>query len=118
MPTNLAKHITLIVLFLFVLVLTGCGNPSGLTSTKEIKILQEQKAASESVTRQAVELIKENRIAEVRQLYRTRWNELATLRTNIALDGDLTPAEKQNIEQALRGEQEAITETLSKLRGL
>ena len=35
-----------------------------------------------------------------RQLYKSRWNELATLRTNIALAHDLTAAEKQNIDQA------------------
>jgi hypothetical protein len=118
MRTIFAKHITLIIPVLFAITAIGCGNPSGSTSSKELRILQEQKAASESLTRHAVELIKENRIAEVRQLYKNRWDELATLRTNVTFDSDLTAAEKQNIEQALRGEQEAVTETLTKLKGL
>ena len=117
MRTIFAKHIALSVSLLFAITSIGCRNFSGSASSKEIRILQEQKAASETLTRQAVELIKENRIAEVRQLYKKRWDELATLRTNVTFDRDLTAAEKQNIELALRGEQEAVTETLTKLKG-
>ncbi len=67
MVTICPKLIALIILLLFVLTAIGCGNPSGSTSSKEVRILQEQKDASESLTRHAVELIKENRLAEVRQ---------------------------------------------------
>jgi hypothetical protein len=81
---------------------------------KELQILQEQKTASENLTRQAVELIKANRMSDVRQLYKTRWNELATVRANVALDHDLTVAQKQNIDRALREDQEAITAVLDK----
>jgi hypothetical protein len=83
-------------------------------ASKEYRILKEQRAALENLTRRAVELIKENRMPEVRQLYKSRWNELATLRRDIALDHDLTAAEKQNIDAALRSDQEAITEVLDK----
>ena len=84
------------------------------TPDKETQILQEQKTASENLTRQAVELIKANRMSEVRQLYKTRWNELATVRANVALDHDLTVAQKQNIDRALREDQEAVTDVLDK----
>ncbi len=107
--------ITVMVLLAFTL---GCGKSSGSSSGKEVSILQEQKTASEDVTRRAVELIKENRMPEVRQLYKNRWNELATLRTNVTFDSDLTAAEKQNIERALRGEQDGITGILAKYERL
>ena len=93
------------------------SSPSTTTSSlssKELRILQEQKLAAENVTRRAVELIKANRMSEVRQLYKDRWNELATLRTNIALDRELTATEKENIDRALRTDQEAVTELISK----
>jgi hypothetical protein len=93
---------------------SSSSSSSAAPASKEYSILQEQKAASENLTRRSVELIKENRITEVRQLYKSRWNELATLRTNIVLDHDLTAAEKQNIDRALRSDQEAITEVLGK----
>lgn len=102
--------ITVMVLMAFTV---GCGKSSRSSSGKEVSILQEQKKASENVTRRAVELIKENRMPEVRQLYKNRWNELATLRTNVTFDSDLTAAEKQNIEWALRSEQVGITEILA-----
>jgi hypothetical protein len=115
---RIEARITIVITILALLALpSGCSKPSG-PSSKEIEILQEQKAASENVTRRAVKLIKENRIPEVRQLYKNRWDELAMLRTNISSDGSLIAEEKQNIDQALRGEQEAITETLAKLEGL
>jgi hypothetical protein len=87
---------------------------SAAPASKEYSILKEQRAASENLTRRAVELIKENRMTEVRQLYKTRWNELATLRANIALDHDLTAVEKDNIDRALRSDQEAISAVLEK----
>ena len=83
-------------------------------ASKEQSILQEQKTASEDLTHRSVELIKEHRMAEVRQLYKSRWGELATLRANIAFDNDLTAAEKDNIDRALRNDQEAITAVLEK----
>jgi hypothetical protein len=83
-------------------------------ASKELKILQEQKTASENLTRRAVELIKANQMPEVRQLYKQHWDEIATLRTNITFDKELTGAEKKNIDNALRTEQEAITEVLAK----
>lgn len=84
------------------------------SASKEARILQGEKTAAENLTRLAVELIKENRMPEVRQLYKARWNELATLRTNIAFDGELSAAEKQNIDWALRSDQEGITDVLGK----
>jgi predicted transcriptional regulator len=94
------------------------SSASTASASKEYRILQEQKTASENLTRRSVELIKENRMSEVRQVYKSRWNELATLRTNNALAHDLTAAEKQNIDQALRSDQEAITEVLEKYNQL
>ncbi len=82
--------------------------------SKETRILQEQKAASANLTLRAVDLIKENRKPEVRRLYKSRWNELASLRAKIVLDHDLNAAEKQNIDRALQTDQEAITEVLAK----
>jgi hypothetical protein len=87
---------------------------SAAPASKEYSILKEQRSASEDLTRRAVELIKENRMSEVRHLYKTRWNELATVRANIALDHDLTAAEKDNIDRALRSDQEAISAVLEK----
>jgi hypothetical protein len=118
MATRFPKYVSVIALLPLLITLIGCTNSSSSISSKEVKILQEQKDASDNVTRRAVELIKENRITEVRQLYKNRWNELATLRTSINLDSDLNTAEKQNIEQALRGEQEGITEILAKYERL
>jgi hypothetical protein len=85
---------------------------------KAVRILREQKAASEDLTRQAVELIKASRMPEVRQLYKKRWNEIATLRTNIVFNKDLSDAEKKNIDNALQIEQEAINDVLAKYEGL
>jgi hypothetical protein len=116
MATRFSKCVSVIALFPLSIILLGCASSS--SSSKEVKILQEQKDASEQVTRRAVELIQENRITEVRQLYKNRWNELATLRTNIIFDSELNTAEKQNIEQALRGEQDGITEILAKYERL
>ena len=82
--------------------------------TKELRILQEQKVASENMTRRAVELIKANQMAAVRQLYKDRWNELVTIRTNVALDRELTATEKENIDRALRTDQEAVAEVIAK----
>jgi hypothetical protein len=95
---------------------TSPASSTGASSqpTKELRILQEQKTASENLTRRAVELIKANRMSEVRQLYKDRWNELATLRTNVTFDRELTAAEKENIERTLRADQEAITELIAK----
>jgi len=87
---------------------------SAAPASKESGILREQRTASENLTRRAVALIKENRMTKVRQLYKARWNELATLRANIALDHDLAAAEKDNIDRALRNDQEAITAVLEK----
>lgn len=77
MRIRFAKHIALCGSLLFAITSIGYGNSPSSASSKEIRILQEQKAASETLTRQAVELIKENRIAEVRRLYKSRWDELA-----------------------------------------
>lgn len=118
MATDFLKCVSIVALLLLLTVLIGCANSSNSISSKELKILQEQKDASEHVTRRAVELIKENRMTEVRQLYKNRWNELAILRTNIIFDTDLNTAEKQNIDKALRGEQEGITEILAKYERL
>lgn len=85
---------------------------------KEGRILREQKAASEELTRQAVELIKDNQMPDVRKLYKKRWNEIATLRTNIVFDKELSEVEKKNIDNALRTEQEAINAVLAKYEGL
>jgi len=55
---------------------------------------------------------------EVRQLYKKRWNEIATLRTNIVFDTELSDADKQNIDNALRTEQEAVSAVLAKYERL
>src|SRR5690348_18497957 len=94
--THFPKSMSVILLLPLLVMLIGCANSSSSTSPKEVKILQEQKDDSEQVTRRAVELIKENRMTEVRQLYKKRWSELATLRTNIIFDTDLNTDEKRN----------------------
>ena len=70
------------------------------------------------MTRRAVELIKSERMPEVRQLYKSRWSDLADLRTNIAFDNELTSGDKANIDRALRAEQESITKILAKYERL
>jgi hypothetical protein len=94
------------------------SNQLSLPEGKAVRILREQKAASEELTRHAVELIKANQMPDVRKLYKKRWNEIATLRTNIVFDRELTAADKKNIDDALRTEQEAINAVLAKYEGL
>lgn len=97
---------------------SGNSNQFSPPESKAFRILREQKAASEELTRQAVDLIKANRMPEVKQLYEKRWHEIATLRTNVAFDKELGDADKQNIDNALRTEQEAINAVLAKYEGL
>jgi hypothetical protein len=97
---------------------TGVGASLGGSSSKAFRILQEQKNKAENVTRRAVELIKSERMLEVRQLYKSRWSDLADLRTNIAFDNELTSGDKTNIDKVLRAEQESITEILAKYERL
>jgi len=94
------------------------SNKVSVPESKAARILREQKAASEELTRQAVDLIKANRMTEVRQLYKKRWNDIATVRTNVAFDKDLSDADKQNIDNALRTEQEAVNAVLAKYERL
>ncbi len=121
------------VLFALGLVLIGCddaavnrSNPpaaqssssSGSFSGKAYTIVQQQKAAFEEVTRKAVELIKADRMPEVRQLCKSRWNDLATLLTDVTFDSDLTSGEKEAIVRVLRQDMEGITEILAKYERL
>lgn len=85
---------------------------------KEMKILQEQKAKGENLTKTAVNLITENKMSEAIALYNTRWNELAKLRVEIIYDEELTDAQKKNIDNALKADQEGITSILSKYEQL
>lgn len=83
-------------------------------SSKSIRILREQQTKSDNLTRQSAELISSGRLSEARQLFKNRWNELTTVRTNVALDRDLSKEEKENIDRALRGEQEEVARVLAK----
>lgn len=94
--------------------LSDNSNQFSPPESKAVRILREQKAASEGLTRQAVDLIKANRMTEVRQLYKERWNEIATVRTNIIYDKELSDTDKKRIDDALRSEQEAINAVLAK----
>lgn len=85
---------------------------------REIKILQEQKAKAENLTKAAVNLITEDKISEAIALYNERWNELAKLRVEILYDKDLSDAQKNNIDKALKSEQESITAILSQYQQL
>jgi len=82
--------------------------------TKETKILQEQKAIAENLTKTALDLIANDRVQEAMNLYNDRWGELTKLRGEILYDKELTDAQKKNIDRALKGEQESITNILSK----
>ncbi len=84
------------------------------TNSKETRILQEQKAIAESLTKTALDLIANDRVQEAMNLYNGRWNELTKLRGEILYDKELTDAQKENIDRALKGEQEGITNILSK----
>lgn len=81
---------------------------------KETKILQEQKTIAENLTKTALDLIANDRVQEAMNLYNDRWSELTKLRGEILYDKDLTDAQKKNIDRALKGEQEGITNILSK----
>lgn len=89
-----------------------------IDSQKEIKILQEQKAKSENLTKTAVNLITENKMSEAISLYNARWNELAKLRIEIIYDKELTEPQKKNIDNALKVDQEGITSILSQYEQL
>lgn len=83
------------------------------TENKEMNILQEQKTKAENTTRTATSLITEDKMSEAMALYNERWNELAKLRVEILYDNDLSDAQKKNIDNALKTEQESITNILS-----
>lgn len=83
-------------------------------NSKEVRILQEQKAKAENTTKTALNLISEDKIEEAMALYNDRWSELTKLRGEILYDKELTDAQKKNIDKALQGEQESITRILSK----
>lgn len=89
-----------------------------IESQKEIKILQEQKTKAENLTKTAVDLITEDKMSEAIALYNARWNELAKLRVEILYDKDLTDAQKKNIDNALKADQEGVTSVLSKYEQL
>lgn len=57
-------------------------------------------------------------MSEAIALYNTRWNEFAKLRVEILYDKELTDAQKKNIDNALKVEQESITSILSKYEQL
>lgn len=88
------------------------------TETKEMKILREQKAIGENITKTATNLITENKMSELKTLYKDRWDELAKLRADILYDKDLSDAEKKNIGNALKLDQEGVTSVLSKYEQL
>lgn len=95
---------------------SGIRTPSSVPAPPEgnkLSILQEQKAKSENLTRRSIELIKAGRISEAQQLYRNRWDELATVRAEVMADRSLTDDEKQNIDMVLLGEQQAVDEVLA-----
>lgn len=89
-----------------------------IESQKEIKILQEQKAKSENLTKTAVNLIAEDKMSEAIALYNARWSELAKLRVEILYDKELIDAQKKNIDNPLKVEQEGIANILSKYEQL
>jgi len=84
------------------------------SSSKAYEFLRTQKAKSEEVDKQAVELMTQDRMAQARKLYKSRWNEVAKLRLQVIQDQGFTQYEKERIGSALQTEQEGITQVLNK----
>lgn len=81
-------------------------------------ILAEQKARSEEIDRQAVDLITQNKMVQARKLYKGRWNELAKLRLAVVHDAALTPYDRKRVDNALQADQEGVTAVLAKYEQL
>lgn len=61
-----------------------------------------------------MELIKQGRMAQIRALYKKRWDELATVRLDVAQSKELTPYDKERVDRTLKADQEGVTAVLSK----
>jgi hypothetical protein len=86
--------------------------PASLGADDSYEFLAAQKSKGEEVTTRAVELVTAGRMAEVRRVYKDRWNELSRLRLQIAHDDSIGAEAKANIDRALKADQAGISRLL------
>src|SRR2546423_605852 len=126
-----------LILIVAIVILVRCGSPQSaapppqnstvpsdssnsvsVPGSATYAILAEQKAASDTVTRHAVELLKADQMGAARKLYKDHWNDLATVRTDLLLRSDLSASDKQLVDATLKADQESVTAILSKYEEL